>query len=209
LNRRSLEFVQSHPEFPEPDIHMNARLNMAINLVALDRPDEAEEQFRIVQQVAEGPLPDSFAFWRYSQRLYHSYGELWLSRGDLGRAAGYAEQCLDLAEGNISRKYIVQGRRLQAQVRMAEGGLDEAEQDLAVALELAHDVGNPPQLWKTYAALGDLRLAQGRAKEARQPYREALSVIDTVAASLTDEELRDTFLASNDVEQIRRAASAG
>jgi len=208
-NRRSLKFVQSHPEFPEPDIHMNARLNMAIDLVALDRPDEAEEQFRIVQRVAEGPLPDSFAFWRYSQRLYHSYGELWLSRGDLGRAAHYAEQCLELAEGNISRKYIVQGRRLQAQVRMAEGRLDEAEQDLAVALELAHEVGNPPQLWMTYAALGDLRLEQDQPKEARQAHAEALSVIETVAASLTDEQLRNTFLASKDVEGIRRAAAAG
>ncbi len=66
-NRRSLEFVQSHPEFPEPDIHMNARLNMADDLVALGRVDEAEEQFRLVERVAEGPLPEAFAAMRYGQ----------------------------------------------------------------------------------------------------------------------------------------------
>jgi tetratricopeptide (TPR) repeat protein len=207
-NRRSLEFVQSHPEFPEPDIHMNARLNMAIDFVALNRPDEAEEQFRIVQQIAEGPLPGSFAFWRYSQRLYHSYGELWLTRGDLGQAAGYADRCLDLAEGNRSRKYIVQGRRLRAQILMAEGRLDEAEQDLSVALEFAHEVGNPPQLWVTHAAIGDLRLAQGRAKDGRQAYGEALAVIEAVAELLTGEQLRSTFLASEPVQRIRRASAA-
>ena len=206
-NRRSLEFVQSHPEFPEFDIAMNARLNMAIDLVALDRPDEAEEQFRIVEKVAEGPLPESFAFWRYAQRLYHSYGELWLTRGDVGRAADYADRCLDLAEGNTSRKYITHGRRLRAQVLMAQGRFDEAEQDLSVALELAHEVGNPPQLWQTHAAIGDLRRAQGRPEEARQAYADALSVIDTVAASLTDEQLRNTFLRSKPVEGIRRSGA--
>ncbi|HKY74773.1 MAG TPA: tetratricopeptide repeat protein, partial [Acidimicrobiia bacterium] len=203
-NRRSLEFVQSHPEFPEPDIHMNARLNIGIDLVALGRTDEAEEQFRLVEKVAHGPLPEAFTFWRYSQRLYHSYGSLWLSRGDLVRAADYAERCLELAERNTSRKYIAQGRRLRTQIYMMQGRLDEAERDLSVALEFATQVGNPPVLWQTYAAIGDLRLAQDREKEARQAYGEALLVIDNVAASLTDEQLRDTFLTSTPVEAIRR-----
>jgi class 3 adenylate cyclase/tetratricopeptide (TPR) repeat protein len=207
-NRRSLEFVQSHPEFPEPDIHMNARLNMAIDLMAMERPDEAEKEFRVVEAVAEGPLPDSFAFWRYSQRLYHSYGELWLTRGDLGRAADYAERCLELAEGNMSRKYIAQGRRLRAQVLMAQGQVEEAQQDLSVALELAREVGNPPQLWETQAAIGDLRRAQGRPEEAGEAYANAFSVIDTVAGSLTDDDLRSTFLESKRVEAIRRAAAS-
>jgi class 3 adenylate cyclase/tetratricopeptide (TPR) repeat protein len=206
-NRRSLKFVQSHPEFPEPDIHMNARLNMAIDLMALGRHDEAEKEFQLVETVAEGPLPDSFAFWRYAQRLYHSYGQLWLARGDLGRAADYAERCLELAEGNISRKYIVQGRRLRAHVLMAQRRLEEAEEDVAVALQLAHEVRNPPEVWETYAAIGRLLLAQGRAEEARGAYTEALSIIDTVVRSLTDEPLRATFMRSSMVDEIRRAAA--
>jgi len=206
-NRRSLEFVQSHPEFPEPDIHMNARLNMAIDLVALGRPRHARQQFRLIENVAEGPLPDSFAFWRYSQRLYHSYGELWLARGDLGRAAGYAERCLELAEGNESRKYIVQGRRLRAQVLIEQDRFGEAQEDLSVARELAHQVRNPPQIWETYAAMGALHLAQGRAKEAGQAYGDALSVIETVARTLSDPVVRETFMGSPRVETIRRGAS--
>lgn len=75
-----------------------------------------------------------------------------------------------------------------------------------MALELAHEVGNPPENWKTHAAIGELRLAQGRSKEARHACSEALALIDTVAASLTDEKLRTTFLASEPVRGIRRAA---
>ena len=61
-----------------------------------------------------------------------------------------------------------------------------------------------PQLWKTHAALSDLRKAQGRSDEARQAYRDALSVIESVAAALTDESLRETFLSSDHVQGIRR-----
>ncbi len=82
----------------------------------------------------------------------------------------------------------------------------EAEKEMATALEIATKIGNPPQLWKTHAALGELWQAQGRADDARQAYQDALSVIDGVAAGLTDESLRETFLGSDHVQGIRRSA---
>jgi len=146
--------------------------------------------------------------WRYSQHFFHSYGELWLARGDYGKALAYADECLALAEPSDSRKNIVKGRRLRGQVFLAQGKLTEAEKELATALEIAQQVGNPPQLWKTHAALGDLRKAQGRLDDARQAYRDAFAVIERVAAGLSDESLRETFLSSDHVQDIRRAAEA-
>ncbi len=73
-------------------------------------------------------------------------------------------------------------------------------------LEIAKEIGNPPPLWKTYVALGDLRQAQGQPEDARQAYRDALSIIEGVAADLTDESLRETFLTSAHVQDIRRSA---
>ena len=64
-------------------------------------------------------------------------------------------------------------------------------------------------LWKTYVALGDLRQAQGRAEEAKQAYRDALAVIDNVAAGLTDASLRETFLTSSHIQHIRRLLEEG
>jgi tetratricopeptide (TPR) repeat protein len=130
-----------------------------------------------------------------------------MARGNLARAADFAQRCLELAEGNEARKNIVKGRRLRAQVLMAHGQLDEAERDLAVALEFAHEVGNPPQLWETQAAIGALRLAQGRAKEASKAYADAMSVIDAVAGTLSDQELRRTFLSSARIKAIRSGAT--
>ena len=193
--------------FHDPECESNARLNLGDNLVALGRPDEAEEQFQRVEQVVRNPRPqDRWMLWRYSQHLFHSYGELWLVRGDYDKSLAYADECLALAEQSDSRKNIVKGRRLRGQVLLTQGKLAEAERELATALEMAQEVGNPPQVWKTRAALGDLRKAQGRPDDALQAYRDALAVIEGVAAGLTDESLRETFLGSEHVQGIRRAA---
>jgi tetratricopeptide (TPR) repeat protein len=103
---------------------------------------------------------------------------------------------------------VIEGRRLRGQVLLAQGRLDEAEEELSAALAVAAEVGNPPQLWKTHVAIGDLRSAQGRPAEARRAYSEALSVIEGVAGSLNDKQLRETFLQSDHVKGIRRAAEA-
>ncbi len=185
----------------------HAHLNLGDSLLALGRLDEAEEQFRIVEHRVRHPRPqDNWMLWRYAQHLFHSYGDLWLARGDAAKALAYADECLERAEQTGSRKNIVKGRRLRGQALLALGEPAEAERDLARALELAQEVGNPPQLWKTHLALGDLRTAQGRSDEARASYRAALVVIEGVAAGLDDAELRDTFLNSAHVQRVRRLA---
>jgi tetratricopeptide (TPR) repeat protein len=199
--------VHAALELPGPDLEIesNARLNLADNLLALGRLTEAEEQFRKVDPVVRHPRPqDRTSHVRYSQHHYHSYGELWLARGDYDKALACADACLALAEPVGHRKNIVKGRRLRGQVFLAQGRSAEAEQEIAGALGVARQLGNPPQLWKTLVTMGDLHEAQGRPAEAQLAYREALSVIDGVAASLADAPLRETFLASEHVRHIRQ-----
>jgi Tetratricopeptide repeat len=104
-------------------------------------------------------------------------------------------------------KVIVNGRRLRAESLIAQGLPDLAEEALDTALGLAQQVGNPPQLWKTLVVLGQLRLAQDRAKEARHAYHDALAVIEGIAAALNDESLRAAFLASDHIKAFRDAAA--
>jgi tetratricopeptide (TPR) repeat protein/transcriptional regulator with XRE-family HTH domain len=183
----------------------HARLNLGDTLTALGRLDEAEEQFRAVEQVVRHP-PDTWMLWRYAQHCFHSCGELWLRCGDAARALAYADECLQMAERTGSRKNIAKGRRLRGRALLAQGRLAEAEQELARALEVAHGVGNPPQLWQAHLALGDLRTAQGRPDEARTSYGAALATIDGVADALEDDALRETFLASAHVLHVRQRA---
>ncbi|GAC1546755.1 MAG: hypothetical protein NVS2B7_22120 [Herpetosiphon sp.] len=207
LNRLALQAAQD-VRMPDPEVENNTRLNLGDSLMALGRLDEAAAQYQIVRRVVENPTTEEqWLLWRYAQHLFHSSGELGLVRGDGAKALADAEACLRLAEASDSRKNIVKGRRLRGQVFLAQGHLQQAEQELAAALELAQDVGNPPQLWKTYVAIGQLRQLQGRAADGVAAYRAAVLVIEDVAADLTDPTRRTVFLCSPHIAGIRQRAT--
>ena len=67
--------------------------------MALGRLDEAEEQLQRVEAVVRDPTPaQRLDLWRYSQHLFHTYGALWLVRGDTDQTLKLTERCLELAE---------------------------------------------------------------------------------------------------------------
>lgn len=189
---------------PDPEVESNARLNLADSLTALGRFDEAEAHYAWVEAVYRNPRPqDEFALWLYSQHLLHSFGELWLRRDDPAKALGYAEECIERAEATGRAKNVVKGRRLRAQVLLRHGDLAGADAENARALEIAREIGNPPQLWKTLATLGEVRHAQGRTGEALAAYTDAMTVIESVAEGLGDADVRRTLLASPQVRKIQ------
>lgn len=191
--------------FPDPEIECNAALNLGDNHMARGEYDEAERRFGFVEGIYRNPRPeDRFMLWRYSQHMLHSSGELWLARGDTGRAADYSAECLDLATRAGSKKNIIKARRLLGQVAVTRLDPWDAEQHLNVALRLAREIGNPPQLWKTLIAMGDLHVARG--EDGKVNYLEALKVIERVAASLDDFDLREVFLSSDHVRKLRALA---
>ena len=207
-NRRGVDVALEANEV-HPEVENNARLNVGDNLMALGRIEEAEAEFRHVESVVRDPQPhQGLGLWRYAQHLFHSYGELWLVRGDANRALQYADECLALAEPANHWKNVAKGRRLRGEAFFAQAMLPNADQELSRALAAAERIGNPPQLWKTLAAIGDLRLVQGRKDEARQSFARALDVIDAVGRDLDDAALRDTFPRSAHVQSIRSRAAA-
>jgi len=186
----------------------NARLNIGDSLRALGRHDEAEKYYQTVEDVVRNATPrERFAAWLDSQHMFNSYGELWYERGDQDRALSYANECVQLADSTNRPKNVVKGRRLRSQIMTAQGKLSEAEEEIEMALAIAKEIGNPPQLWKTLVALGNLRNAQGREADAKAAYSEALAVIDNVASRLDDEKSRENFLLSPHVKGIRAAGA--
>jgi len=202
---RGIEFNQKGLDLAltlgDPEITINAQINLADYAFATGERERARRELEALY--ASLPELHEWMKWRYSQHIMHSLGDVILTEGDAERAFVLADECLALAEPTETRKNIVKGRRLRGQVFLAQGKLAEAEKEMATALQIAREIGNPPQLWKTYAALGDLRQAQGQTDDARHAYRDALSVIDGVAAGLEDESLKETFLSSNHVQDIR------
>jgi tetratricopeptide (TPR) repeat protein/transcriptional regulator with XRE-family HTH domain len=208
LNQKCLGLVGAI-ETADIEIESNARLNLGDSLLALGRMEEAEAQFQVVERIVRNPRPtDHWMLWRYAQHLFHSYGELWLARGNLAKALAYADDCLERAEASDSKKNMVKACRLRGEVFLGRGELSSAEVEFDRALEIARRIGNPPQLWKTLVAIGSLRQAQNHRNSAKLAYNEALATVEQVAAHLPDTGLRETFLTSSHVQHIWQRASA-
>ncbi|MBI2946512.1 MAG: hypothetical protein HYY23_02630 [Verrucomicrobia bacterium] len=72
------------------------------------------------------------------------------------------------------------------------------------ALTLALEIGNPPQLWKTYQTLGELHERKAERAQPRAAYASALEVIEQTAQRLQDESIRRTFLSAQPVQRLRQ-----
>ncbi|MCC6174415.1 MAG: AAA family ATPase [Chloroflexi bacterium] len=192
----------------DPEVIRNADLNLADCYLALGRLEEARRHLEHIPLQAERRPVWGGCVARYGQHEQATLGELWLAAGQVDHALGCADACLATAERSGSRRYIIRGRRLRGLALIARHDLAAAEPDLAMAQDLARVVANPVQLWKTIAAIGQLRATQGRLADAKAAYGEALAILEKVAADLADESLRATLLNSEQVTHLRRLLAA-
>jgi class 3 adenylate cyclase/tetratricopeptide (TPR) repeat protein len=210
--RYNREGAEAAYKIGDPEIIRNAEINLGDDYLLLGDLEQAQHYLAKVYEDTQqrGQWGEEFMKWRYAQHLYHSLGELWLTRGEAAQALEFAEGCLKLAEPTMSRKNLVKGWRLKGQALLAQGQGEQAEAALSQALTIGREIGNPPQLWQTYQALGALYESQADFGRARAAYQSAIDVIDEVAARLQDQELKRTFLAARPVQAIReRLAQAG
>ena len=191
----------------DSEVENNARLNLGDTYMALGHFDMAHEQFERVGEIVRNPKPeDRISYYNYSPHYLASAGDLACLLGEHERAIPLADQCIEMAIKSRRPKNEVKGRRLRGRALMTLGELGDAENELARAAEIARTIGNPPQLWKTLTALGDLRAAQKDSAQASGLYREAVSVVNAVAGGLEDDALQRTFLASNEVSALQQTA---
>ena len=203
--RYNREGAEASYKIGDPEIIRNAEINLGDDYLLVGDVEQAQHYLEKVYADTQqrGKWGEEWMKWRYSQHLYHSLGELWLTKGDAAQALEFAEECLKLAEPTMSRKNLVKGWRLKGQALLAQGQGEQAEAALVRALTIAREIGNPPQLWKTYQALGALYEWQADLGRARVAYQSATDVIDGVAERLQDQELQRTFLTTRPVQEIR------
>jgi len=72
----------------------------------------------------------------------------------------------------------------------------------ALCAAIAEAIGNPPQLWKTHAALGWLHAERKQGDLARRSYGAAREVIERIKANLRDPRLRAGLERSPLIRQV-------
>lgn len=190
FNTESLEIAE-RLDIPNREIEANARQNLADDAMRTGDLEETRLHLDSLAPTVLSPTPpDRFMYWRWTMRWWCIRGELDLLLDDPDSALAAADTCLETGTKTNSRKYIVRGRRLRGRALAAAGDTEGAEVELDAALQLAREIGNPPQLWRTLIARAETFPAH------RVAAAEALSVIDAVVESLGDHPLATTLAGS-------------
>jgi len=198
--------LQSAWKLRDPEIIRNAAINLGDCYLLKEDLSTAASFLQMVYGDSQqyGKWGEEWMKWRYLQHCCHSLGELQLVQGDAESALKLAQECLQLAEPTKTRKNMVKGWRLMGQAFLAQGNIASAGEFLAKAIALAEEIGNPPQLWKTYTAIGDFHSLAGQTEPAAIAYRQALQAIEETASQLQSEQVKDTFLTAKPVQEIRQ-----
>jgi class 3 adenylate cyclase/tetratricopeptide (TPR) repeat protein len=194
---RAIEFnergVGASRQRGDPETIANAELNLGDLWLTKGDLGLARDFFERVHGLARRPSTSDWMKWRYSQHLFVSLGEVWLASDDPARAEDFCHQCLELATRTESKKYLVRGWRLKAEIAVARRQWEEAEAALRKSLTYAKRVRNPTQLWKTQLALGQFYRDTRRIGAARSSFAAARKVIEGMGESLKTPELKEGF----------------
>ena len=120
--------------------------------------------------------------------------ELALAQNEPQRALEIIEQLLATAPGITEHDVLPRLWQVKGQALAALGRPIEALPLLQTAADVAEARGRKPRAWRIQAVLGKLYHAQGQRAEAERAFGQAHSIVESLAASVVDEALRDAFL---------------
>ena len=147
------------------------------------------------ESILTAALEPDAAMQTIGQRL------VWAARADLALARRDPVLALDITDrliasaANLSNERVIPRLwKLRGEALAALGRTAEAEPLLRAAQEAAHAQGLRPWLWRICVALGRLYQTQAQREEAKQAFSTARALIEELAASLPDEQLREHFL---------------
>ena len=156
-DRQGLDIARTHHIL---EIEVNSAINLAHDHAQRGETERAEALFAEAANLLQG---DDWLRWRFALRLLAARCEQMLLKGDLVKAEAHASRLVDTAERFGACKYIVIGRNILGAIGEARGDLNEAEGQLTLAVDLLRQHPAPLTSWKTYAALGRIRLRSGNA----------------------------------------------
>jgi DNA-binding SARP family transcriptional activator/class 3 adenylate cyclase/tetratricopeptide (TPR) repeat protein len=163
----------------------------------------AERAQQIAKQVTTPP--GNVDFW--GEQAYFAIAETHLAAGDVERAEQAMQGRLQAWERSGAQRSIARTARFLASCAEARGDWPAAGRMLARSAEAAGDEGLICERWQIEAGVARVAAAAGRPTDADEHGRRAQELIDTMAASVEDEEIGARFR-ERALAEIGRAASA-
>jgi DNA-binding CsgD family transcriptional regulator len=159
----------------------------------------AQRDLACAEEVLAAALPTDTPMQMQGQR------SAWCARAELALAASDPALALQIVDGLIDSAMHVQRYGagciprlwlLRGQALAALGRVADAESALIAADQGARRLALPPIRWRIQCDLGRLHQGQGRRKLAESAFASARTIVEELAASVPDNQLRAGFLRS-------------
>jgi tetratricopeptide (TPR) repeat protein len=149
----------------------------------------SERAQRIAEQVTTPP--GNVDFW--GEQAYFAIAETQLAAGDVDRAEETMRGRLQAWERSGAQRSIAVTARFLARCAEARGDWTSAAQMLARSAEAAGEEGLIGERWQIEAGLARVAAATDRLEQAEDHGRRARELIDTMVASVEDDEIGARF----------------
>ncbi|HKN83585.1 MAG TPA: AAA family ATPase, partial [Pyrinomonadaceae bacterium] len=169
----------------------NSLINLGIDWTHAGESEKTAAAFHKVKDIFDR---DAWFRWRYNIRLEAATAEHWLSQGDLDKAREHIERLKATATQHEVHKYLAVAHHLMARLCIASGDLAQADQEFNAALAELENYPAPLVTWKVHAGRAQLKSQMGDTAEAQAASARASEIINSIAANVADESLRNTFL---------------
>jgi tetratricopeptide (TPR) repeat protein len=148
-------------------------------------------------ELAPEPLQSAASF-----RVELVRGQIALARGEHIRAAEIADAILDRLRRRELRLFASEALLLKGRSLASAGKADEAKRVLGEARSEAKRREYRRVLWEVLRELSEILETQGNAEAARELRAEARRLVEGIAESVEEKELRSSFLDRPDVKIV-------
>ncbi|HEV2835275.1 MAG TPA: protein kinase [Pyrinomonadaceae bacterium] len=169
----------------------NSLINRGIDCTHAGQRECTDGAFTEVKDIFKR---DAWFRWRYNIRLQAASASYHLRNGELDKAQEFIERLEETTREHEVHKYIAVANRLMAELLIAKDDLSGAEERYHAALTELAQYPAPLVEWRVHAGLARLKAQAGDAAGAKEHSGRANEIVESIAANVTDEKLRNNFI---------------
>jgi tetratricopeptide (TPR) repeat protein len=177
---------------PEAQSH----LNLAHIYLDVGELQRALKHLQEAEHILEA---DVWFRWRYNIRLKAETARYWMRKGDTGKAKASATESLALAGPRNARKHMAWAHKLLGDIGVMEERFADARREYEAALSVLRYHRCPTIEWKILLAAAGMASAYHDVPLAERYRGRCRAVVQSLADSITEEKLRQSFLKSEAV----------
>jgi tetratricopeptide (TPR) repeat protein len=203
-----LEGIRLTQEIGEKEAEINSQINAGQAYLLLGEPQRA---FEHLQQAGVLLQPFQWFKWVFQTRLDAEWASYWIARGDTRQAGIHAQAALDITRRSLVRKYMAWSHRLLGDIAAREDRVEDAAREYDAALEILGQFPCPGVEWVVRKSCAGFARMIGDSVTAGEHTSRAVAIVQGLADSVGDGNLREKLLMSRAVRELRdsRYSSSG